>query len=422
MTGQARGERNPVQDGATIMEACEVLAGISADTERLVRRYLSPEHARANAMIASWMAAVGMRTWQDSVGNQWGRYEGEDPEAPALVLGSHLDAGGDNDRFDGVLGILLGIAVVTRLNAQGKRPARPIEVVAFGDGLGKRFGNALFTSRAMAGEKMPDPWQSIDNDGITLAQALHDFGLDPARVSEAARDPASLAGYLEVHTEQGPVLEAERQSLGVGTGIMGERCFAITLCGQAGHAGTTPFELRRDALTGAAEAILAIETLARAAGVVATVGHLATHPGVSDTIVGQIHMSLDIRAEHDEDRDRTLEAIRTTCDSIGETRGLAWQWEELRHIPAKRCAPRLLDALTAAVSSEQHSAFQLSGGIDCDARAVAAVTDIGLLFVRCRGFIGERVSESVHVEDIDAALNALSETVARLDRETATPV
>ncbi|RKR07496.1 allantoate deiminase [Kushneria sinocarnis] len=408
-----------MHDGAAIMAACEALAEISADDERLVRCYLTAEHARANALVAQWMQAAGMRTWQDSVGSQWGRYEGRDPDAPALVLGSHLDTVIDAGRFDGMLGVLLGIATVARLHAAGERLNRPIEVVAFGDEEGTRFGTALFGSRAMAGHWDERWWQLADSDGITLEQAFREFGLDPARVHEAARDPATLAGYLEVHIEQGPVLEAERRPLGVVTGIAGARRFDITLQGQAGHAGTTPFELRRDALAGAAEAILAIETLARAAGVVATVGQLETRPGAVNVIPGAVHMSLDIRAEHDEDRDRTLEAIRNTCDSIGETRGLAWQWQETHAAPAVACSEHLTEALAEAIATADEPAIRLPSGAGHDGMAVAGVTGIGMLFVRCRGGVSHHPDESVQVGDVDAALDALSDAVRRLD---STPV
>ncbi|WP_456269049.1 allantoate amidohydrolase [Kushneria sp. AK178] len=405
-------------NGDAIVAACDQLAAISADEGQLTRAYLTPEHARANAQLAQWMTDAGMQTWQDAAGNQWGRLEGSNPSLPALVLGSHSDSVINAGRFDGPLGVLLAIGVVARLNAADQRPVRSVDVVAFADEEGTRFGTALLGSRAVAGTWDPAWWEITGRDGVTLRQAFIDFGLDPERVGEAARAPETVAGYLEAHIEQGPVLEAERRSLGVVSAIAGARRFSITIGGEAGHAGTTPLELRRDALSGAAEAIVAIETLARAADIVATVGSLETFPGAVNVIPGEVRMTLDIRAERDETRDRTLAAIRETCDRIGETRGLAWHWQETHSAPAVACSPRLIEALSGAietaVGTDTGPVLQLASGAGHDGMAMAAICDIGMLFVRCDRGISHHPDESVQARDVDDALNAMSGAVAAL--------
>lgn len=405
-------------NGESIVVACDRLAAISADDGQLTRCYLTPEHARAHTQLAQWMQDAGMQTWQDAAGNQWGRLEGSDPSLPALVLGSHSDSVINAGRFDGPMGVLLAIGVVARLNAAAQRPTRPVEVVAFADEEGTRFGTALLGSRAVAGSWDPAWWDITGRDGVTLRQAFVDFGLDPARVGEAARAPESVAGYLEAHIEQGPVLEAERRSLGVVTAIAGARRFAITIRGEAGHAGTTPLVLRRDALSGAAEAIVAIETLARAAGIVATVGSLETYPGAVNVIPGEVRMTLDIRAERDEDRDRTLEAIRETCERIGESRGLAWYWQETHSAPAVACSPRLIETLTEAIGTaigiDTGPVLRLASGAGHDGMAMADICDIGMLFVRCDRGISHHPDESVQSRDVDDALNAMSAAVSAL--------
>ncbi|WP_299260672.1 allantoate amidohydrolase [uncultured Kushneria sp.] len=405
-------------NGESIVAACDRLAAISADDGQLTRCYLTPEHARAHAQLAQWMQDAGMQTWQDAAGNQWGRLEGSDPSLPALVLGSHSDSVINAGRFDGPMGVLLAIGVVARLNAAAQRPTRSVEVVAFADEEGIRFGTALLGSRAVAGSWDPAWWDITGRDGVTLRQAFVDFGLDPARVGEAARAPESVAGYLEAHIEQGPVLEAERRSLGVVTAIAGARRFAITIRGEAGHAGTTPLVLRRDALSGAAEAIVAIETLARAAGIVATVGSLETYPGAVNVIPGEVRMTLDIRAERDEDRDRTLEAIRETCERVGEARGLAWYWQETHSAPAVACSPRLIEALTEAIGTtigtDNGPVLRLASGAGHDGMAMADICDIGMLFVRCDRGISHHPDESVQSRDVDDALNAMNAAVSAL--------
>ncbi|WP_457808925.1 allantoate amidohydrolase [Kushneria sp. EE4] len=409
-----------MHNGESIVAACDQLAAISADAGQLTRCYLTPEHARANAQLAQWMQDAGMQTWQDAAGNQWGRLEGNDPSLPALLLGSHSDSVINAGRYDGPLGVLLAIGVVARLNAAGQRPTRSVEVVAFADEEGTRFGTALLGSRAVAGSWDPAWWEITGRDGVTLRQAFVDFGLDPERVGDAARAPESVAGYLEAHIEQGPVLEAERRSLGVVTAIAGARRFSITIGGEAGHAGTTPLALRRDALSGAAEAIVAIETLARAAGIVATIGSLETFPGAVNVIPGEVRMTLDIRAERDEDRDRTLAAIRETCDRIGETRGLVWHWHETHSAPAVACSPQMIEALSGAIGSvigtDTGPVLRLASGAGHDGMAMAGICDIGMLFVRCDRGISHHPDESVQARDVDDALNAMSGAVTELVR------
>lgn len=401
-------------NGDAIVAACDQLAAISADEGQLTRCYLTPEHARANAQLARWMQDAGMQTWQDAAGNQWGRLEGSDASLPALVLGSHSDSVINAGRYDGPLGVLLAIGVAARLNAAGQRPKRSVDVVAFADEEGTRFGTALLGSRAVAGTWDPAWWEITGRDGVTLRQAFVDFGLDPERVSEAARAPESLAGYLEAHIEQGPVLEAERRSLGVVTAIAGARRFSITINGEAGHAGTTPLELRRDALSGAAEAIVAIETLARAAGIVATVGSLETFPGAVNVIPGEVALSLDIRGPQDAPLDALLAELLAQAQAIAARRGLSFSAEEFYRIAATPCDARLQRLLGDAVESVQGRSLSLPSGAGHDTIALAERWPVGMLFVRCKGGISHHPAESVMAEDVALAIEAFGQAVRAL--------
>lgn len=397
-----------MRHASAIMAACDELATISASAERIERVYLSPEHARANRRVGEWMAAAGMCVRQDAAGNLCGRYEGREPERPALLLGSHLDTVVNAGRYDGILGVLLAIGVVARLNARGERLRHPLEVIAFADEEGSRYGTALLGSHALTGHWQPDWWALTDARGETLESAFRAFGLDPARVGEAARAPGSVLGYLEAHIEQGPVLEDRGLPLGVVTGIAGARRFEIELAGRAGHAGTTPFELRRDALCGAAEAIIAIETLARAAGVVATVGRLSVAPGAVNVIPGQAVLSLDIRSEDDALRDRTLGGIESSLERICQGRGLDIHWRESHSAPAVGCAPALQRTLSQAVEQVASGSISLASGAGHDGMALAALCDVAMLFVRCRGGLSHHPDESVEEADVAAALDAMS--------------
>ncbi len=267
-----------------ILDRCDELAALSSEPDFLKRVHLSPQHAAANELIAGWMTEAGLKTWQDAAGNQCGRMEGSEPDLPALLLGSHIDTVPDAGRYDGMLGVLLAISVAARIEP-GTLPFA-LELVAFSDEEGTRFGTALLGSRAVAGTWDDEWWNLTDDDGITLFEAFQDFGLDPARLPGAFRRPEELIGYLEVHIEQGPILEDAGRELGVVTSIAAARRLELSMVGKAGHAGGTPFERRQDALVGASELVVEIERLSRERGVVGTVGKLEVYPGGVNVIPG----------------------------------------------------------------------------------------------------------------------------------------
>jgi len=274
---------------ARIMARCDALATISEDDEALTRVYLSPEHLRANACVAEWMQAAGMRTWQDAVGNICGRYEAAEPGAAALLLGSHLDTVRNAGRYDGMLGVLSAIETVQWLHDRRQRLPLAVEVAGFADEEGTRFGITLLGSRGLTGS-WPESWITHpDGNGITVAAAMQDAGLDAAQVSLAARHVSEIAAYLELHIEQGPCLEEADLALGVVTAINGARRLNCCFSGEAGHAGTVPMLLRKDALAAAAEWILFIEQ-ATQAPLVATTGTLSCQPGAVNVIPGEVQL------------------------------------------------------------------------------------------------------------------------------------
>lgn len=406
-----------VTEAQLLLDRCDELAAHSSSATGINRVYLSPEHRAVNALTATWMRQAGMTTWQDAAGNQCGRLEGITPGLPALLLGSHLDTVPGAGRYDGILGVLSAIAVAARLRA-GELPFA-VEIVAFGDEEGTRFGTTLLGSRALAGSWRPEWAELVDARGVSLREAASEFGIDADRISDAGRAPDDLVGYLEVHIEQGPLLDDADRALGVVTGIAAAQRLMITLTGEARHCAT-PWNLRRDALLGASEAILAIEHIARQQGSPATVGRIEVFPAAVNVIPGVAVFSLDLRDESEEGRDTTWELIREEIDRMADVRGLTMSVAPIHSAPPVYCAPALRAVIAAGIAGTgDTSPLELFSVAGHDAMAIAAVTDVAMLFVRCRGGISHSADESVRVEDVALAIDAFHTAVLALAEQAA---
>jgi allantoate deiminase len=397
--------------GTRAVARCAALgrAPYSDRTDGLYRGWLTPAFRIAREQVAAWMVEAGMTVRTDAATNLIGRYEGTG-DGPPLIIGSHLDSVRDGGFYDGPLGVMLGIECVA---AQTRRPPFAIEVIAFGDEEGSRFPAAMLTSKALAGV-LGDVPDMADRDGVTLAAALGGFGAAPERMVEA-RHPGALA-YLEAHIEQGPVLEAEGLALGVVTGIAAQLRFAVVVTGQAGHAGTCTMPLRRDALTGAAEMVLAIETIAREANsdLVATVGRLEALPGAANVIPGEVRFTIDVRSGDAARRDRAAETIRVALPAIAVRRGLTLSIEPVHDLPASPCDPGLMTLLEAALVDAGHPARRLVSGAGHDAMVMAALAPVAMLFMRCREGISHNPAEHVEPADAEAALTVMLGFIAKL--------
>jgi allantoate deiminase len=398
-----------------VLARCGELDAISASPTWLERTHLTPEHRQANALAGQWMKAAGLHVWQDAAGNICGRREGPSPGMPALLLGSHLDTVPDAGSFDGMLGVLMAIAVAERL--QHVTLPFALEVIGFSDEEGARFGKALLGSQAVAGTWDEAWWDLRDRDDVTLHQAFLEFGLDPRRVGDAARRPDELVGYLEAHIEQGPYLEAADASLGHVTAIAGARRFRLSVTGEARHAGGTPYERRRDALLGAAEMIVAVERMARAAGTIATVGRIEVQPGAVNVIAGRADLSLDLRAATDPEQDRSWDEIEQELRAICVRRDLRLDVVETHRAPAAPCAAWLSEAVVAGIrtTGDDHP-MGLWSRAGHDAMAIAAITGIGMLFLRCHDGISHHPDESVREVDVARGLDAFEQAVLEVAR------
>ncbi len=390
--------------GARIKAQVDVWAKFSAEDGLLTRTFLSPEHAQVVEAVIAAMTDAGMTARLDAIGNVVGRYEGEKPGAPALLTGSHVDTVRDAGPYDGNLGVALPIACIAELHARGKRLPFAVEVIAFGDEEGVRFPTTLSGSHTIAGNFDPAMLTVTDTDGVTLGQALRDFGCQPDNIPAEARRRADVIGFVEIHIEQGPVLEREDLAVGIVTAISGANRFGVSVQGMAGHAGTVPMAARQDALTGVAEMVLAIERRAGAGqALVATVGRMTVAPGAVNVIPGQVDFAVDIRAPEDAQRRQAVSDVHAEVRAIAERRQLTVAIEEFHSEDAVACDPHLMQALADSVARRGHRVHRLPSGAGHDAMAIAALCPMAMLFVRCGGGISHNPGETVTAEDVDAA-------------------
>ena len=404
---------------ARVLERIETLAGFSELDGGLTRVAFSKEHRAASEAVIAWMTEAGMEARLDAIGNVVGRYEGETPGLPCLMMGSHLDSVRDAGKYDGPLGVLVPLACVEALNEAGRRLPFAIEVVGFVDEEGVRFKTSLLGSRGVAGTFEDKALDATDEDGVSLAQAMQDFGLDPAAIPAAAKRREDVHAYVEFHIEQGPVLEDEDLPAGVVTAISGQTRLKAMIEGTAGHAGTVPMTLRRDALAAAAECVLEVERFCRDGppGLVGTVGELAVSPGASNVIAGSTRFSLDIRSPVDSERRCAVSSIEKAMKQIVDRRGLRLAVETTFDTDSCRCAPWLMDQLGSAIEAETLPVRHLPSGAGHDGMAMIGLTDIAMLFLRCEGGISHNPLEAVSQDDVETGLRVLQRFIEQFEPE-----
>jgi allantoate deiminase len=397
-------------NAVAVLERCDRLAQVSEEPGRLVRRYATPAMREANDLVAGWMREAGLDVREDAVGNLIGRRDGD---GRTLLLGSHLDTVIDAGRYDGPLGVIGAIAVAERLR---DRPLPfALEVVAFADEEGLRYGTTFLGSSAMAGTFAPAWLDVADEEGTRMRDALRAFGGDPDGLAGAARRPEELLGYCELHIEQGPVLERRGAPVGVVTEISGQTLAEVRFAGEAGHAGTVPMNARRDALTAAAEWIVAAEALARRrSGLVATVGHIAVTPGARNVIPGDARLTLDVRHASDAVRRQAVAELRGEAERVAAQREVGMEWGARGEVPAVPTSEELRERLAAAVREAGQPVERLPSGAGHDGVAMSAVAPVAMLFVRCVRGISHNPAEAVHEADVAVALDVLERFVGGL--------
>ncbi|HXD20049.1 MAG TPA: allantoate amidohydrolase [Vicinamibacterales bacterium] len=387
-----------------VISRCRFLATCSDEPGYTTRTFLSPSMRTVHAEVARWMTDAGMRVHVDAAGNIRGVHAGAPDAARRLYIGSHLDTVPRAGAFDGVLGVVMGVALVESL--RGRRLPFDVEIVGFSEEEGVRFGIPFIGSRAVAGDVDAALLAATDASGTSIAQAIGDFGLDVSRIADA-RAAANPLGYLEFHIEQGPVLEALARPIAVVDRIVGRTYADVTFAGSAGHAGTTPMDARRDALTGAAEWIGCVETQARRVqGLVATTGRIDATPGAANVIAGSCRVTLDVRHADDAARTMTVGRLQSAADDIAARRGLTVEWSPRFEHEAVAMHPALVATLARAVERAGVTPHVMPSGAGHDAMILAPHMPVAMLFIRTPRGLSHHPDEIVMEGDVAVALAA----------------
>lgn len=387
-----------------VIDSCRLIARFSEDSTNTTRTYLAPPTRDVHQFLREWMRRLGMEVTLDAAGNLRGLYPAAKPDARRLLIGSHTDTVPNAGAYDGVLGVVLALAMIETL--EGRRLEYAIEVIAFSEEEGVRFGVPFIGSLAVVGELDSALLARKDAAGVTVERAIRGFHLDPHDLPAAVVAPDAFA-YAEFHIEQGPVLESFGLSLGVVEAIVGQSRFEIIFEGKANHAGTTPMNLRHDALAGAAEWITAVEFEARStAGLVATVGQIAAHPGAGNVIPGEVALSLDIRHASDDVRHASVKMLFARAEQIAGRRGLVMSHKLRIDQPAVPMNAALVARLEAAAAAAGYKPHRMVSGAGHDAMIMARRLPAAMLFLRSPGGISHHPDEAVLVEDVQAALEA----------------
>lgn len=376
------------------MRRCDELGAISDERGRLTRTFASPAMRRANQLVGAWMREAGLQVREDAAFNLLGRWNSAQRGAKTFLLGSHLDTVRDAGKYDGPLGVLTAIAAVKMLRERGVKLPFDLEVVGFSDEEGVRYQTAYLGSRAFAGTLTPADLARVEEKQIVKAR----------------RNKNEFLGYVEVHIEQGPVLEKNNLPIGVVTAIAGQSRLRVEFHGVAAHAGTVPMNLRHDALAGAAEFVLAAENC----GVTATVGKLEVESGASNVIPGKVSLTLDVRDQKDSRRIAAVKSLQTKAKIIAKRRGLKLFWQLVQQTAAVQCDKNLAQIFSKCMAQHGLKVLKLPSGAGHDAAALSAICPVAMLFVRCKNGISHNPAESVKTADVRVAIEVLADFVQTL--------
>jgi len=406
--GKYHREHNRVQATATtnrageVIARCQRLASFSEDPDRTRRTFLSPPMRDCHREIAQWMRPLGAQLRVDAAGNFRGLYPAAQPNAPRLLIGSHLDTVPNAGAYDGVLGVVLAVALLEQL--QGRRFPFGIDVIGFSEEEGVRFGAPFIGSRALVGRLDQRLLDANDAQGISVRKAIEEFGLNPEEISEAELENDAL-GYLEFHIEQGPALEKLNLPLATVEAIAGQSRLECAFLGRANHAGTTPMHLRQDAIAGAAEWICSVEKAAQGiSGLVATVGKINALPGAVNAIAAEARLTLDVRHRSDEIRTRVVTDLIREAQQIAARRGLSVRESTLLNQEAVAMDPFFIAQIDQAILKTGCKPHRMVSGAGHDAMILAEKVPAAMIFLRTPGGISHDPAESVASEDVEKAI------------------
>ncbi|MGI6094022.1 MAG: Zn-dependent hydrolase [Lachnospiraceae bacterium] len=405
-----------------LQQDMETIAQYSSTAKGGTTRFtFTKEHELAKNYITAQMKAAGLTVRQDAAGTLIGRREGLEPGAAAVMTGSHFDTVRCGGNFDGVAGVVAGLEAARVMQEQQIVTRRPLEFIAMVEEEGGRFGAALFASRAMAGEVTEQELQSLkDSDGISIWDAMKNFGMDPTAVKEAVRKPENLHAFIEMHIEQGPILEASKKDLGIVDVIVANRTLELTVIGHANHAGTTPMHMRTDAFVAAAQIAEAAmkEAIAVGEGTVATMGQMSVLPGSTNIIPGKVVFTLDIRSPKDELLDEIQQKIQNHMKSL-EEKGQILKGT-LRPLPgaaATKLDSHVMHLLEESADKLGFSRQRILSGAGHDAMVIANLTPTGMLFVPSKNGRSHCPEEWTDYEQLQKGCETLLETLIALANE-----
>jgi allantoate deiminase len=403
---------------AEILARCDTLASYSEEPGCIKRTFLCKPMHGVHERLSGWMADAGMGVRLDPIGNLIGRYPAREEKAPVFLIGSHLDSVPNAGRYDGVLGVLLGVAAVQAL--EGRRLPFTVDVIGFCEEEGVRFRTPYLGSLALCGCFDGELLKLVDDTRVSLADAIRHFGLHPEQVSKAAYHDERVLGYLEAHIEQGPVLEALGLPVGVVEAIVGQSRLWLRFQGKAGHAGTLPMEHRQDALTAAAAFVLEVERHALTVeGLRGTVGAVAVEPGAVNVVPGSVRLSLDLRHAVDAIREKAVAGLLQRAETIASERGVRFAIESAEHHAAVPADTKLTERLIAAIRAAGQPVQRLVSGAGHDAAVMAALAPMAMLFLRSPGGISHHPDEAVLPGDVAVALDIIVRFLLHLAGESA---
>ncbi len=408
-----------IDRAARIIARCREIAVCTEVPGEITRLFLTPPMHDVHALLRDWMEAAGMTVRIDAIGNLRGFWPGLVPGSPRLLIGSHLDTVPNAGAFDGILGVVLAVAIVEEL--RGDLLPFAIEVIGFSEEEGVRFNKPFLGSLALVGKLDTDILTRTDRSGISVRQAIDDYGLDPTQLPAAALANETFA-YLEFHIEQGPVLESENTALGIVEALVGQTRMELIFTGHANHAGTTPMHLRHDAIAAVAEWIVAVEAYAGSHnGLVATVGKVEAAPGAGNVIAGRVIASLDVRHADDRVREASVLAIQKHAETAAARRGVHVTSTRQLEQPAVPLDPHLTALLSKAAAQAGFPARRMTSGAGHDAVILAPRIPSAMLFLRSPGGLSHHPDETVLPHDVEAALVTAMEFLAQLRDDRTNP-
>jgi allantoate deiminase len=405
-----------LQRARNIMTRIDELASVSEESGIIARTFGTAAFLQGSRKVAGWMEKAGLQTRTDNVGNVRGQLRSSSPNAKTLVIASHIDTVINAGKFDGPLGVLLGLDLLEQL-IQAKTPLPfHIELVAFSDEEGVRFHTTYLGSKVVAGSFDHSLLEKKDAAGTPLKEVIAAIGGNAAMLAEDRIQPGEWLGYFEVHIEQGPVLYEKHIPVAVVKGIAGQKRSEIIFKGTAGHAGTVPMDMRRDALCCASEFILAVEqwALENKTQVVATVGKLHITHAASNTIPGEVTCTLDLRSNDPATLSTAYAALQNSCKAVSTRRGISFEWKLVQETAPVACDAGFNDLLVQSIRQAGHEPVELVSGAGHDGVPVSQVSPIAMLFVRCFEGISHHPLENVELKDLAAAVEVSANFIHQL--------